>query len=71
MNAWILIIAMYSPGGDYMDKTTLEFNTQKDCESVRAQLAILDTPLGVKHKGICVTKDHWTGKKPMKGIALD
>ena len=71
MNAWILIIAMYSPAGDYMDKTIVEFNTQKDCESVRAQLAILDTPFGVKHKGLCVTKDHWTGKKPMKGIALD
>ena len=72
MNTWILIIAMYSPGGDYMDKSIVEFKSRTDCEAVRVQLPNLDRhPLSVRHRGLCVTKDHWTGKKPMPGVALD
>jgi hypothetical protein len=25
----------------------------------------------VKHKGLCVTRDHWEGKKQMPGVAYD
>jgi hypothetical protein len=69
--SWILIIAMYSPGGDFMNKDTLQFNSRKDCEAVRVQLKNLDHPLGVRHKGLCVTRDHWEGKKQMPGVAYD
>jgi hypothetical protein len=71
MNSWILIIAMFSPGGDFINKTPVEFQSQKACEAVRVQLSVLDSPMGVQHKGVCVTQDHWTGKKPMPGVALD
>jgi hypothetical protein len=71
MNSWILIIAMFSPSGDFMDKRTVAFNSKKDCEAVRAQLAYLDSPMSVKHKGLCVTRDHWEGKKQMPGVAYD
>jgi hypothetical protein len=71
MNAWVLIIAMSSPGGDFIDKRTVEFKTRQDCEAVRVQLSNLDTPMGIKHKGLCVTMDHWTGKKQMPGVAYD
>jgi hypothetical protein len=69
--SWILIIAMYSPAGDFMDKNTVGFNSQKDCEAVRMQLANLDHPMKVRHKGLCVTRDHWEGKKKMPNVDLD
>jgi hypothetical protein len=69
--SWILIVAMYSPGGDFMNKDTLQFNSQKECEAVRVQLPKLDRPLRVQHKGLCVTRDHWEGKKQMPGVAYD
>ena len=68
---WVLIVAMLTPAGDFMDKRTVEFKTQQECEAVRAQLHVLDTPYRVQHKGICVTMDHWTGKKKMKDVPLD
>jgi hypothetical protein len=69
--SWILIIAMHNPAGDFMRKDTLRFNSQKDCEAVRVQLPNLDHPLRVQHKGLCVTRDHWEGKKQMPGVAYD
>lgn len=71
MNEWVLIIAMMSPGGDFIGKNTIMFNNQKDCEAVRIQLSQLDSPLRVQHKGVCVTKDHWEGKKKMPNVAYD
>jgi hypothetical protein len=71
MHSWILIIAMHSPAGDFMDKQALAFNSRKDCEAVKAQLSNLDHPMRVKHKGLCVTRDHWEGKKQMPGVAYD
>jgi hypothetical protein len=69
--SWILIVAMYSPAGDFMGKNTVEFESKKTCESVRVQLSKLDNPMHVHHKGLCVTRDHWEGKKQMPGVAYD
>jgi hypothetical protein len=69
--SWILIIAMHSPAGDFMGKNTVGFNSQKDCEAVRVQLPNLDHPMKVRHKGLCVTRDHWEGKKKMPNVNLD
>jgi hypothetical protein len=69
--SWILIIAMYSPAGDFMGKETIGFDSKKSCEAVKAQLPTLDHPLKVRHKGLCVNKDHWDGKKQMSGVAYD
>jgi len=71
MNEWVLIIALFSPAGDFMDKNIVEFKTQKDCEAVRVQLPRLNSPLGVKHQGVCVTKAHWLGKQKMPEVAYD
>ena len=54
-----------------MGKNTVGFNSQKDCEAVKMQLVKLDHPMKVSHKGLCVTKDHWEGKKKMPGVHLD
>ncbi len=69
--SWILIIAMYSPAGDFMGKNTVGFNNQKECEAVKVQLVKLDHPMKVSHKGLCVTRDHWEGKKKMPDVNLD
>ena len=69
--SWILIVAMYSPAGDFMNKDIIKFESQKACEAVRVQLPNLDHPMRVKHKGLCVTRDHWEGKKSMPGVAYD
>jgi len=71
MYSWILIVAMYSPAGDFIGKDTMKFESQKACESAKMQLPNLDYPLRVKHKGLCVTRDHWEGKKQMPGVAYD
>jgi hypothetical protein len=68
---WVLIIFLFSHGGDYMDKYTMDFATEKQCESVRASLPALDEGSFARHKGLCVTADHWSGKKPMKNVPLD
>ena len=71
MYSWVLIIAMYSPAGDFVGKDTMKFESQKACEAAKTQLPNLDYPLRVKHKGLCVTRDHWEGKKQMPGVAYD
>jgi hypothetical protein len=67
---WVLIVFMFSPGGDYINRTVTEFESKKQCE-VALKRAVEKHPLGVKQNGICVTKDHWTGKKYMDNVALD
>ena len=69
--SWILVIFMQSPGGDFIDKQTIGFVSRKDCEAVKVQLPKLDHPMRVRHKGLCVTRDHWEGKKQMPGVAYD
>ena len=71
MYSWVLIIAMYSPAGGFVGKDTIKFESQKACEAAKTQLPNLDYPLRVKHKGLCVTRDHWEGKKQMPGVAYD
>jgi hypothetical protein len=67
---WVLIVFMFSPGGDYMNRTVTEFESKKQCE-VALKRAVEKQPLAVKQNGICVTKAHWTGKKYMDNVALD
>ena len=71
MNAWVLIIAMYSPGGDYMDKRHVVLPDQKSCQRAKVEVEEPENPMGVKVKGLCVTYAHWTGKKPMRDVPLD
>ena len=71
MNTWVLIIAMYSPAGDFISKSTIDFASRSTCEAVSSQLYKLNDIMGVSRKGVCVTHDHWTGKKTMVDIPLD
>jgi len=70
MNTWVLIVAIFGQDGAWLNKYVEgPIKTQQECvQRVKS--------LPVKHnemifKGICVTFDHWTGKKPMPNVALD
>ena len=67
---WVLIIMLSSPGGDFIDKTVEFTRTRAECQA-KAQRVPKLTPMGIQQHPICVTMDHWTGKKPMAGVALD
>lgn len=70
MNEWVLIIAMFSPNGTFIDKYA-EGPIATETECVRRQQALKSTRGQVQLKGVCVTKDHWEGKNQMTGIAYD
>lgn len=69
MNEWVLIIAFFSPGGDFMDKIVFDYATKKECIVARDRVPVKGL-YGSQHS-LCITKDHWTGKQPMPNVALD
>lgn len=70
--AWVLIIAMYSPAGDFIDKRHEVVQDRKTCVFQRNIVNQREpSPIGVKERATCVTYEHWTGKKSMKSVALD
>ena len=69
---WILLISLLSPGGDYIDKIPVEMPTKAACVQAAKELPKRGEGLmGVQYKAICVTMDHWNGKKKMKDVPLD
>jgi hypothetical protein len=67
---WVLIIMMSTPGGDFIDKRVEFTRSQTECYA-RMAAVLRVTPMQIRQTPICVTMDHWTGKKPMPGVALD
>ena len=67
---WVLIIMMSTPGGDFIDKRVEVVQNRAECYA-RVAATPKVTPMGILQSPICVTRDHWTGKKPMPGVALD
>ena len=67
---WVLIIMLSTPGGDFIDKKVEFVRTKAECRA-RADQVEPVAPMGIRQKPICVTMDHWTGKNPMPGVALD
>jgi hypothetical protein len=67
---WVLIIMLSSPGGNFIDKKVEFARTHSECQVMARQTARI-TPMGVRQDPLCVTMDHWTGKNPMPGVALD
>lgn len=71
MNQWVLIISMFSPGGDYLDKRHVVLQDQRTCQSAKVTVETAESPMGIKVKGLCVTYGHWTGRKPMRDVPMD
>jgi hypothetical protein len=69
---WVLVIALYSPSGDFIDKRHEVLPNRKTCVQQRQEINQRDpSPIGVRERAICVTWDHWTGKRPMKDVNMD
>lgn len=72
VNEWVLIIELLSPGGNYMDKVPVTMPSRAACVQAAKDLGKnTDHPMGVQYRGVCVTMNHWTGKRKDKGVALD
>lgn len=68
MNAgWILIVALHTTGGRFVDKLELgPFATKKACQAVKVQ--------GFnqwKLNKVCVSTAHWEGRDVDSGVAPD
>ena len=71
MIEYVLILAFFSPGGDFMSKQGI---VQKDLATCQQSLKVVQdqvTPLGGRIRALCVTRAHWEGKSQDKGVALD
>jgi hypothetical protein len=67
---WVLLIMMSAPSGSFIDKRVEFVKTKAECHARMAKTPRI-TPMQIRQTPICVTMDHWTGKKPMSGVALD
>lgn len=70
--SWILLITLWTPGGDYIGKIPVEVPSKAACRVALKDLSKQgdEGMIPMKVKGLCVTMDHWTGKKPMPGVPL-
>jgi len=67
---WVLLVMMSTPGGDFIDKRVEFVKNKAECHARMATTPRV-TPMQIRQNPICVTMDHWTGKKLMSGVALD
>ena len=66
INEWILIVAMLSPGGNFMDKVPVSMPTKTACEQAIKTLPKKgEHPMGVQYRGVCVTQAHWLSARPV------
>ena len=56
--AWVLIIAMYSPGGDFIGKEVIPKDTKVTCEQEKDRINSTDDFAHVKRRAICVCHGH-------------
>lgn len=69
---WVLIVQLLSPGGDYMDKIPVTVPTKAACVQAKQDLPQRgENPWGLQFRGVCVSMDHWTGKRKDKGVEFD
>ncbi len=66
MNQWVLVIAFFSPGGDFMGKIPQFYPDQQSCIRNKELAERRDEPFPVTVRGVCVTHSHWTGQKVAK-----
>ena len=71
MIEYVLIMAFFSPGGDFMSKQAISQKDRATCEQSLSVVQNQVTPLGGRIRALCVTKTHWEGKALDKGVALD
>jgi hypothetical protein len=68
---WVLLIFVWTAGGDFVSKIPVTQATEIQCRQAAASLPIDMEGTDSRLEGICVTHDHWTGKKYMSGVPLE
>ena len=68
---WVLLIFMWSASGDFVSKIPVIQTTESQCRVAALSLPSVMEGTDTKLEGICVTHDHWTGKKYMPGVPMD
>lgn len=64
---WILIIALHTTSGQFVQKIELgPFATKKSCASIK----VLGLNQFKKHR-VCVSQAHWEGREFDNGVAPD
>jgi hypothetical protein len=66
---WVLLVFISAPGGYFIDKTVEPVRTYQECID-KSKATPRKTYKGIQDT-VCVTIDHWTGKAPMPGMAMD
>lgn len=64
---WVLIVAFFSPGGDFMSKQETVYTSSAQCEQARKVIA--DQPLA-QVRTLCVARDR-RGVNVDRTLALD
>jgi hypothetical protein len=69
---WVLIIGLFSPGGDFIAKQNIVLPSKAICQQAKKDVEKpIEGSLPMKVKGLCVTMAHWEGKSQDKGVAFD
>lgn len=69
---WVLVVALFSPGGDFMGKQNIVLPTKELCQRAKKDVEKpMEGMIPMQAKGVCVTMAHWTGKAQDKGVAFD
>ena len=68
---WVLLIFMWSASGEFVGKLPILQLTESQCTVAAISLPRTLESSTTRLEGICVTHDHWTGKKYMPGVELD
>jgi hypothetical protein len=68
---WVLLIFMWSASGDFVSKIPVIQTTESQCYVAAVSLPPVLEGTDTKLEGVCVTHDHWTGKKHMPGVPMD
>jgi hypothetical protein len=62
----LMILFLFDPLGHYMDKVVIPYPTVQSCNQAK-----IHKPEEIGFKRVCVSLEHWQGKKQDKGIPLE
>jgi hypothetical protein len=68
---WVLLIFMWSASGEFVSKIPIIQMTESQCRLAAISVPVMLEATDTRLEGICVTHEHWTGKKYMPDVPLD
>jgi hypothetical protein len=65
---WILLIMLTTSRGQFVDKIAVPMPSESVCVAAKREIRKQEHLIP---QSVCITKDHWLGKRPMSGVHLD